>query len=231
MIYFIPAWYQKDSWRENEQSWHIRRMHSEFDDTVKQIQLFHRSKAYPFRIMLLGYSPNFRHFLHRQSIYHARYWSCFDAIQEVRREKARLLSFHNLNWPEGIEFVYTPFVIVALQKKEKYAQIEFGEDGNPIRVDLYKGTKVSRSNVYDDRGFLSASTVYENGEAVYQDYLMENGMRKMRHFFPTVMWRLMENALIICWIIMEKSRSEHFQRQFMRVWKRSFLKCCLPIFR
>lgn len=183
MIYFIPAWYQKDSWRENEQSWHIRRMHSEFDDTVKQIQLFHRSKAYPFRIMLLGYSPNFRHFLHRQSIYHARYWSCFDAIQEVRREKARLLSFHNLNWPEGIEFVYTPFVIVALQKKEKYAQIEFGEDGNPIRVDLYKGNRVSRSNVYDDRGFLSASTVYENGVAVYQDYLMENGMRKMRHYF------------------------------------------------
>lgn len=183
MIYFIPAWYKKNNWCENEQSWHVRRMHSEFDDTVKQIQLFHRSGAYPFRIMLLGYSPNFRHFLHRQSIYHAPYWSCFDAIQEVRREKARLLSIHNLSWPEGIEFIYTPFVILAMQKKEKYAQVEFGEDGNPIRIDLYKENKLVRSNSYDDRGFLSATTVYEDGRALYQDYLMENGMRKMRHYF------------------------------------------------
>ena len=32
---------------------------------------------------------------------------------------------------ENIEFVYTPFVVVAMLKGEKYAQIEFGEDGNP----------------------------------------------------------------------------------------------------
>ena len=43
MLYFIPAWYQQDQWCENEQRWSIRRMHTEFDDTVKQIQLFHRN--------------------------------------------------------------------------------------------------------------------------------------------------------------------------------------------
>ena len=62
MLYFIPAWYQKNEWKENEQNWYMRRMHTEFDDTVKQIQLFHRSKAYPYQIMLLSYAPNFRHF-------------------------------------------------------------------------------------------------------------------------------------------------------------------------
>ena len=103
MIFFIPAWYQKNKWCENEQSWYARRTHTEFDDTVKQVQLFHRSKVHPYKIMLLGFAPNFRHFLHRQSVYHAPYWSCFDAIQEIRRKKAMLLSFHNLNWPEGIE--------------------------------------------------------------------------------------------------------------------------------
>ena len=87
MLYFIPAWYQQDMWCENEQYWYSRRMHTEFDDTVKHVQLFHRSKVCPFQIMLLSFAPNFRHFLHRQSVFHAPYWSCFDAIQEIRRKK------------------------------------------------------------------------------------------------------------------------------------------------
>ncbi|MDO5403769.1 MAG: accessory Sec system protein Asp1, partial [Eubacteriales bacterium] len=151
-------------------------------DTVKQIQLFHRSGAYPYQIMLLSFTPNFRHFIHRQSVYHAPYWSCFDAIQQIRRKKAMVLSFHDLNWPQGIEFVYTPFVILAMLNNEKYAQIEFGEDGNPIQIDMYKNGVICRRNLYDDRGFVSGSIVYKNAKPLYQDYLMENGLVKMRQF-------------------------------------------------
>lgn len=182
MLFFIPAWYQQNQWCENEQSWRVRRMHTEFDDTVKQIQLFHRNRACPYRIMLLGFAPNFRHFLHRQGVYRASYWSCFDAIQEVRRKKTAVLSFHNLKWPEGIEFVYTPFVVTAMLEKEKYAQIDFGEDGNPIRIDLYQKGQIRRCNLYDDRGFVSGTVIYEEGRPFYQDYLTESGTWKMRHF-------------------------------------------------
>ncbi len=180
MLYFIPAWYQKGRWCENEQNWHVRRMHTEFDDTVKQIQMFHRSGAYPYQIMLLGFAPNFRHFLHRQSVYHAPYWSCFDAIQSIRRKRAMVLSFHNLNWPSDIEFLYTPFVVIAMQNGQKYAQIEFGEDGNPIQIDLYQEGKIVRRNLYDDRGFVSATILYEEEKPLYQDYLNENGVWKLR---------------------------------------------------
>jgi accessory secretory protein Asp1 len=182
MLYFIPAWYQKNEWCENEQSWHVRRMHSEFDDTVKQIQLFHRSRAYEYRIILLGCVPNFRHFLHRQSVYHAPYWSCFDAIQEVKRTKVCVMSFRDLSWPRGITFVYTPFVVVAYLKGEKYAQIEFGEDGNPIRIDFYENNELRKKNIYDDRGFISSIIFYEKNEAVFEDYLTESGQLKMRVF-------------------------------------------------
>ena len=182
MLYFIPAWYQQNQWCENEQRWTVRRMHTEFDDTVKQIQLFHRNKAYPYQIMLLSFAPNFRHFLHRQGVYHAPYWSCFDAIQEVKRKKAMVLSFHNLAWPEGVEFVYTPFVVLAMLKKEKFAQIDFGEDGNPIRVDLFQGGKLQRRNFYDDRGFVSSTAIYEGEQPLYQDYLTEDGVWKLRQF-------------------------------------------------
>lgn len=180
MLYFIPAWYQDNLWCENEQVWYTRRMHTEFDDTVKQIQLFHRNGTYPYQILLLSFAPNLRHFLHRQGVYHAAYWSCFDAIQEVRRKKVRLLSYHNLNWPEHTEFMYTPFAIVAWVNGVKYAQIEFAEDGNPIQIDMYREEQLVRRNIYDDRGFVSSTLIYEAGQLLYQDYLTEHGVWKIR---------------------------------------------------
>jgi accessory secretory protein Asp1 len=132
--------------------------------------------------MLLSFAPNLRHFLHRQGVYHAPYWSCFDAIQEITRKKAMVLSFHNLNWPDDIEFVYSPFVVIAMLHGEPYAQIEFGEDGNPIEVDMYENGRIRRRNIYDDRGFVSSTILYEEGQPVYQDYLNENGVWKLRHF-------------------------------------------------
>ena len=185
MFYFIPAWYQQNSWRESEQSWHTRRMHTEFDDTVKQVQMFYRSGMRDFKILLLSHTPNFRHFLHRQGVFHAPYWSCFDAIQEIKRKKAVVFSFHNLDWPEGIEFVYTPFVVIAYLEKTKYAQINFGEAGNPIEVSMYKNEALSRKNIYDDRGFVSSTEVYDNGRMIYTDYLTETGATKLRVYAET----------------------------------------------
>lgn len=182
MLYFIPAWYQQNNWRENEQYWYAKRTHTEFDDTVKHIQLFHRSKVYPFQIMLLSYAPNFRHFLHRQSVFRAPYWSCFDAIQEVKRKKVRMFSIHNLNWPEHIEFVYSPFAMIALLHGKKYAQVDYAEDGNPIQVDIFQGEKLARRNIYDDRGFLSGSIVYDTQGPLYQDYLTDKGVWKIREY-------------------------------------------------
>lgn len=182
MLYFIPAWYLKDEWKENEQLWYIRRMQTETDDTVKQIQLFQRNTICDYGILLLSYAPNFRHFLHRQSMFRAPYWSVFDAIQEVCRKRQAILSFHNLNWPKDIEFVYTPFTVIAMLHHEKYAQIEFGEYGNPIQVDLYRNGQISRKNIYDDRGFISCTYVYENGGKAYEQYLTEKGVWKLCRF-------------------------------------------------
>lgn len=182
MLYFIPAWYLKNEWKENEQLWHKRRMQTETDDTVKQIQLFQRNAICEYEILLLSYTPNLRHFLHRQSAFRVPYWSVFDAIQEVKRKKQAILSFHNLNWPKGIEFIYTPFSIIAMLHHERYAQIEFGEYGNLIQVDLYRDGKINRKNIYDDRGFVSCTSVYENDRKTYEQYLTENGVWKLCHF-------------------------------------------------
>lgn len=213
MLYFIPAWYQQNKWSENEQIWYERRMYTEFDDTVKQIQLFHRSKACRYQIILLGYAPNFRHFLHRQSVYRAPYWSCFDAIQEVKRRRAAALSFHQLKWPDGIEFRYTLFVVTAVLEGQKYAQIDFGEDGNPIQVSLYKDDKICRRNLYDDRGFLSATILYENEQPVHCDYLMENGVWKLRYFYQDGHVEI--NSKYPAYLLRDQGREE--ERRFSRL--------------
>ena len=109
MIYFIPAWYSKNDWKENEQIWYTRRMHTEVDDTVKQLQLFDRKSSFDAQTILLQYSPNYRHFLHRQGLLHSEYWSVFDVIQGIQLKSSAVFSFHDLAWPENIEFQYTPF--------------------------------------------------------------------------------------------------------------------------
>lgn len=183
MIVFIPAWYKNNEWCENEQNWHERKMHTEFDDTVKQIQLYHRNKAFEYRICILGFSPNLRHFLHRQGVYKAPYFSVFDAINECESKRARVFSYHDLDWIPHTEFLYTPFVIAAMFHGRKYAELEFGEDGNLIRVDMYEGDAVAIRNIYDDRGFVSSAIIYAENVPVYQDYYTENGTWKIRVFF------------------------------------------------
>lgn len=180
MIYFIPAWYNKNTWSEREQQWYVPREKSEFDDTIKQIQLFHRSKSYEYEVALLNYAPNFRHFLHRQSIFRAPYWSCFDAIQNIRRKKVGILSYLNLKWPDGIEFRYTPFLVAAYMDGQLYASVDFAEDGNLIQINMYSQGNIIRTNLYDDRGFVSSTIVYENGKPVYQDFLDEESKWKIR---------------------------------------------------
>lgn len=182
MLYLIPSWYLKNEWKENEQLWYRRRTQTETDDTVKQIQLFQRNDICEYEILLLSFAPNFRHFLHRQSAFRAPYWSVFDGVQEVRRRKQAMFSFHNLNWPRNIEFVYTPFSVIAMLQGEMYANIEFGEYGNPIQVDLYRNGQITRKNIYDDRGFVSCTEVYENGEKAYEQYLTEKGVWKLCRF-------------------------------------------------
>lgn len=183
MMYFIPAWYQENKWCENEQFWYRRRTKTEFDDTVKHIQLFHRNGEIPYKILLLSYAPNLRHFLHRQGVFRANYWSCFDAMCGITRRRTAVLSYRNLKWPDGVEFYNTPFVMVAMLNGEKYAQVEFGEAGNPIQVDMYFNDKICRKNIYDDRGFLSSTVLFdENEQVIHRDYLDENGYWHLREY-------------------------------------------------
>ena len=71
---------------------------------------------------------------------------------------------------EGAGVCVFAFFYNALQGDVKYAQVEFGEDGNPISIDMFEDGKICRRNYYDDRGFVSSTVIYENGIEQYQDF-------------------------------------------------------------
>lgn len=182
MMYFIPAWYRENTWCENEQAWQYRKTGAECDDMVKQIQLCQQRGEDSYGMLLLSYAPNLRHFMHRQNLYCAPRWCCFDAIQEISRKRAVPFFMHDLPWPEGIEWIHTPFVVLAMLHGKRYAMVEFGEDGNMIWMEQYQDDQISRKNIYDDRGFVSSVIRYQKGKPWYQEFLMENGDWKMRVF-------------------------------------------------
>lgn len=47
---------------------------------------------------------------------------------------------------------------------------------------MFEDGKICRRNYYDDRGFVSSTVIYENGIEQYQDFLMENGIWKIREY-------------------------------------------------
>ena len=50
MIYFVPSWYHENEYKENENYWYISRQVTEFDDSVKQVQMFNRNFISNFRL-------------------------------------------------------------------------------------------------------------------------------------------------------------------------------------
>lgn len=182
MIYFISAWYDGNDWKEREQEWYIAKHVSEFDDTVKQVQLFSRNKLYPYRIIILSYAPNFRHFLHRQSIFRADYWSVFDQMQCIESKTQRPFLVSDIQWPDRVEFIESLFVTNVQKDGEIYARIIFGDDGNMISIIFFEGGKIARTEHFDDRGFLSMTEVYEDGEPSHEQYFDEKGVWKFSRY-------------------------------------------------
>lgn len=170
MIYFVPAWWKTNEWVEDDRPWYNERSRTETDDTVKQVQLFHRNNICDYLLVVLNYAPNLRHFLHRQSIFRAKYWSLFDSIQCIASTKPNMVSYRSLNWPEDAEFVYSMFAVIVMVKGKKYAQIDFGEYGNMTQISFFDKDKIVEINNYDDRGFVSSTISYEKGRKLQKFY-------------------------------------------------------------
>lgn len=184
MYYFIPSWYASDeSWKMPARQWYRVGKESEFDDTVNHINMF-QSEGVDVQVISLGYSPQSRYFLHRQGIWPIGYWNVFDQLQSISGDTPCTFSYKDLNWPENIEWMYTPFIVVGYVEGELYAEVEFGQHGNLLFINLFSDGKMTETLYIDDRGFMSSSIVWNGDEPVEQRFYNRKGELQFTIKYP-----------------------------------------------
>lgn len=181
MYYFIPAWYGKERpWHADLTPWYFSHFKLEFDDTFNQIRLMQR-QGIPAQVLLLSYQPHLRYFLHRQGILEAQVDSLFDELQDFHEIRPQVLQVRDIEWEEDCEFVYSPFTILVLRNGKPYAQVEHGIEGFISTIQYFKENGLLSANyLMDDRGLVSSVIYYEDGQAIYQDYLNPKGLWQFR---------------------------------------------------
>lgn len=184
MYYFIPSWYSKHKeFYENMVPWYWYDNRVNLDDLASLFRLFTQSNK-DSELLILGYMPNLRYYLHEFDLFEQNYVSLFDKLQNIKNPNPKILNFKNLAWPEEADFIYTPFLILVQIKGERFAEIQFGNDGQIIWIDYFYETKINRRCIMDDRGFLSSVLYFsEDGNELYQDYLSIDGVWQFRNYF------------------------------------------------
>ena len=207
MYSFIPSWYAgPGDWHTNIAPWYQPTQSYEFDDTVNQIRMF-RNAGEDTELLCLAWSPNLRQFLHRQSLYPIPYWSAFDELQNVRIRKPAVFSYLELSWPEDVEWVYLPSRLMAYRSafgktacadfasaRYKYACVELTENGTLCWVEYYENGLPEKRDIYDDRGFCSASLFFQNGEEERQEFYDPEGRLRFTEDRRTGAVRISEEA-------------------------------------
>lgn len=181
MYYFVPSWYQHErKWYDRTPYWFRVFQRMSFDDTVNQMKMFMNAES-SVTLLLLNYQPQLRYLLLKQELLGVPYWSFFDDIQNLSHSYTKPIYFQDLHWPEGCEFLYSPFAVIVKQYGKVFAIVHFAENGNLHSISFEKDGKARYDHIFDDRGFLSSILYYdEEGEADYQDYLNSNGFWQVR---------------------------------------------------
>lgn len=182
MFYFVPAWYnQWRPWYDPTVPFYSRSPFPQFDDTINQLRMFEYA-GHDNQLLVLNYIPSLRYFVHRYDLLEVPVWSLFDDIQGLKNPPQRQLDFKALNWPRGAEFIHTPFAVIVHCKGQRFATIEFGEDGQLIWINYFQDDHIEKRYIFDDRGFVSSVLYFEDGQEHHQDYLNPAGLWQIREF-------------------------------------------------
>lgn len=180
MYYFIPSWYGKErQWIVEEPFWFRVFERMSFDDSINHVKMF-QQQGEETALLTLCYQPQLRYFLHKHDLLATSYWSIFDDIQNIRREDTRAIDFKQLDWPKGVRFTHTPFMVKAHLGLEHLADIHFAENGNLLGIYFFEDGEEVKQLLFDDRGFLSSIKYLTKGQAYRQDYLNEWGVWQVR---------------------------------------------------
>lgn len=172
MKYFIPAWYSTHHWWESTaEPFFYKYEVTAFDDMISLMSM-HRQNQQPCELLVLNYMPNLRMFLHRHELYDTSYWSVFDAIQGFTDKTPKAIDYRQLDWPEGTEFLYLPYMIRALMPDNQHANIHLSEEGYVIWLEVFQTNMLHYRYIFDDRGYVSSLIYFDDAGQAYKQYYM-----------------------------------------------------------
>ncbi|RAI78919.1 accessory Sec system protein Asp1 [Macrococcoides goetzii] len=173
MKHFIPAWYYEDNkwWLDRSVPFYNKKHQSEFDDMISLMNM-HQKNKYPFKLITLNYHSSLRTFLHRHQLYEVDYWSLFDVLQGFEKVTPKPLDYRTFNWSEQTEFIYTPFIIKAVDGNV-VTNIYYDPDGYLIWMEQFIDDVKLKRFVFDDRGYLSSIIDFKDEECIH--YLNADG--------------------------------------------------------
>lgn len=172
-IHILPDWH------ENEQAM------PQGNDSIHQAQLF-QSQGCDVNLLLVDYLTRLRSMFHTKNLDHVTYWSLYDDIQEVGLTDTRVVALQDFSWPETVYFVEMPDQIVAMQDDKLFAKIQLDGDnlGQIVAIIFYENDHQKTCLDIDDRGFVSRTTYFVNGEKTAVDYLTPSGEVAMHVSLP-----------------------------------------------
>ncbi|KAA9298701.1 MULTISPECIES: accessory Sec system protein Asp1 [Aerococcus] len=181
MYYFVPSWYgEHQTWGEANLSYE----QLVFDDSVNQMRIF-KGAGENIQLLLLNYMPHLRNQLHDQALDQVDFWSVFDEVQGFSGGTSQAISLEDLIWPSGIQFVPTPFAMLAYLEGDRYADIYYSSEGWIHDVAYYRKGQVIKRLVFDDRGYLSSAYFYANNQIIKQDFFNLSGQRVLSHDYQS----------------------------------------------
>ncbi|CAL29105.1 accessory Sec system protein Asp1 [Staphylococcus carnosus] len=186
MKYLIPAWYNEGNWwRDKAVPFYETHLTTEFDDMISLGNMFEKHEE-SFELICLNYHSQLRNFLYRNGLFEASYWSVFDAIQGFEQATPQPIDYRDLYWPEGTEFIYTPYIVKAYTGTHTSSNIYMSQEGYMTWVEDYRDEKIEKRYVFDDRGFLSSVTFFnENKQPEKIAYLKREGKTVIEEYLET----------------------------------------------
>lgn len=177
MIHFIPYWKEANDrdFLILSRPWYYFD-YRKFNYYMRYIELFYNNDVSKYQIVFLDYIPRIKKVLHYYNLLNAPYWSCFDCIQNIDNQTDKILTFCDLSWPDKIEFFYTNFCVVAYLEEEKYAEIQFDDEGSFFEIDMFEENQICCKKFYDERGFLSMEQRLEKGRIQKEIYYSDTGV-------------------------------------------------------
>ncbi|MDR2660917.1 MAG: accessory Sec system glycosyltransferase Asp1 [Lactobacillaceae bacterium] len=155
MIYVLPKWNSTVP------------IIPEFDNSVKQIQLFTEASSDKVSVLSLSFASQTKRELEDNDLENTPVFSMFNTLQRALYVDEQRIDINDFNWPKGLKIIEgDPLYYVYKNQVELYAKVWLHKKDYSFLnvIDFYENNRRTHRYEFDDRGFLSRKIFYTDDQ-------------------------------------------------------------------